>query len=210
MVGARNSCLRKRNKPRERGISMSKSKGIKGTIMIIVLMALVVGYYFYLSNREKEAEETEITAVQDVILRDLDTNYPPTPREVIKYYSDITKCLYNEKYSEDQLEQMADKLLALYDDELAENNPREQYIVSLKDEVETFKNNSYSIVNYSVSTSTDVEEFSQGGRQCASLYCTYSVKSGSEYTSSKQEFILRKDTATGHWKILGFELVNPE
>jgi hypothetical protein len=198
------------NRPRERGISMSKSKGVKGTIMIIVLMALVVGYYFYLSNREKAVDETEVTAVQDVILRDLDTNYPPTPREVVKYYSDITKCLYNEKYSDEQLEQMADKLLELYDEELAENNPRDEYLVSLKDEIDTFTKNSYSIVNYTVSASTDVNEFTQDGRQCASLYCTYSVKSGSNYTSSKQEFILRKETATGHWKILGFELVNPE
>jgi flagellar basal body-associated protein FliL len=189
---------------------MGKSKGIKGTIMIIVLMALVVSYYFYLSNREKQAEETEITAVQNVILRDLDTNYPPTPREVVKYYSDITKCLYNEKYSDEQLEQMADKLLAIYDDELVENNPKDDYIKSLKDEIETFNKNSYSIVSYTVSTSTDVNEFTKDGRQCASLYCTYSVKSGSDYTASKQQFILRKETDTGHWKILGFELVNPE
>jgi hypothetical protein len=206
MAGARSSCLKKI----EKGDFMSKSKGVKGTILIIVLMVFVVSYYFYLSNREKTSQEETVTAVQDVLLKDLDTNYPPTPREVIKYYSDITKCLYNESYSEEQLEQMADKLLELYDDELAANNPRDEYIVSLKKDVEDFKNNSYSIVSYSASSSTDVDEFTQDGRQCASLYCTYSVKSGSNYTSSKQQFILRKDTATGHWKILGFELVNAE
>jgi hypothetical protein len=105
---------------------------------------------------------------------------------------------------------MADKLLELYDEELAQNNPRDEYIASLKDEIKDFTDNSYSIVNYTVSSSTDVEEFTKDGRQCASLYCTYSVKSGSNYTSSKQEFILRKETGSGHWKILGFELVNQE
>jgi hypothetical protein len=189
---------------------MSKSKGVKGTILIIVLMALIVSYYFYLSNREKQTEENTVTAVQDVLLRNLDNNYPPTPREVIKYYSDITKCLYNESYTDDQLEQMADKLLALYDEELAENNPRDQYIEDLKSEISDFTSKGYSIVSYSTSTSTDVNEFTQDGRQCASLYCTYSVKSGSDYTSSKMQFILRKESSTGHWKILGFELVNPE
>jgi flagellar basal body-associated protein FliL len=189
---------------------MSKSKGIKGTILVIVLVVFVVGYYFYLSNREKKTQEETVTAVQDVLLKDLDTNYPPTPREVIKYYSDITKCLYNESYTDEQLEQMADKLLELYDEELAQNNPRDEYIASLKDEIKDFTDNSYSIVNYTVSSSTDVEEFTKDGRQCASLYCTYSVKSGSNYTSSKQEFILRKETGSGHWKILGFELVNQE
>jgi LPS O-antigen subunit length determinant protein (WzzB/FepE family) len=189
---------------------MAKSKGVKGTILIIVLMALVIGYYFYLSNYQKKTDETVVTAVQDVLLRDLDTNYPPTPREVLKYYSDITKCLYNEKYTEEQLEQMADKLLALYDEELAENNPRDEYIKDLKNDVSDFTKNGYSIVSYTTSTSTDVEEYTYDGRQCARLYCTYSVKSGADYKTSKQVFVLRKETETGHWKILGFELVNPE
>jgi DNA-binding ferritin-like protein (Dps family) len=195
---------------RKGGFTMNKSKGVKGTILIIVLIAFIVSYYFYLSNREKTAEENTVSAVQDVILRNLDNNYPPTPREVVKYYSDITKCLYNESYSDEELEQMADKLLELYDEELAENNPRDQYITSLKNDIADFTDNSYSIVNYSVSTSTDVEEFTKDGRQCAMLYCTYSVKNGSQYSSSKMEFILRKETSSGHWKILGFELVNPE
>ncbi|MEZ3444173.1 MAG: hypothetical protein K1W30_03385 [Lachnospiraceae bacterium] len=188
---------------------MGKAK--KG-IIIVILVALVGGYYFYLSNyngRNKD-NETIVTAVQDVLLRNLDDDYPPTPREVLKYYSDITKCLYNEEYTEDQLEQMADKLLALYDAELAENNPRDQYLIDLKAEVKEFEENGYTIVNYTTSKSTDVEEFTEDGRKCARLYCTYSVKAGANYTSSRQVFILRKETETGRWKILGFELVNPE
>jgi hypothetical protein len=194
----------------ERGIEMSKSKGIKGTIMIIVLVALVISYYFYLSNREKEEDETEVTAVQDVILRDLETNYPPTPREVVKYYADITKCLINESYSDDEFEQMADIFLELYDEELLENNPRDQYLIKLGDDIEALKKNSNTIVTYSVSSSTDVDEFTNGGRQYATLYCTYSVKSGTNYVSSKYQFLLRKETSSGHWKILEFEPVTTE
>jgi hypothetical protein len=186
---------------------MSKSKGIKGTIMIIVLMALVVSYYFYLSNRQKEDDEVEVTAVQDVILRDLETNYPPTPREVVKYYAELTKCLRNYSYTDEQFEQMADKLLALYDDELAENNPRDKYLITLKDEVDTFKNNKYTLATSTVSPSTDVEEYTDAGRMYASLYYTYSVKVGSEYKSSREKFVLRKDAESGHWKILAFDLV---
>ena len=94
----------------------------KKAIIVVILVALVGGYYFYLSNYNGKEEETVVTAVQDVLLKNLDDDYPPTPREVLKYYSDITKCLYNEEYTESQLEQMADKLLALFDTELAENN----------------------------------------------------------------------------------------
>ncbi len=175
----------------------------KKAIIVVILVALVGGYYFYLSNYNGKEEETVVTAVQDVLLKNLDDDYPPTPREVLKYYSDITKCLYNEEYTESQLEQMADKLLALFDTELAENNPRDQYIMDLKNEVKEFEENGYTIMSYTVSKSTDVEEFTEDGRKCARMYCTYSVKSGANYVSSKQVFILRRETETGRWKILG-------
>lgn len=181
---------------------------LKGIIIAVVLVALVAGYYFYVSNVEKTKDETVVTAVQDVLLRNLDNDYPATPKELIKYYCDISKCLYNESYTDEQLEQMADKMLALYDDELAENNPREQYIADLKADVKEFLDSNYSIISYTTSSSTDVEEYTYEGRKCARLYCTYSIKTGADYVSSKQVFVLRKETGTGHWKILGFDIVN--
>lgn len=181
---------------------------MKGTIIAVVLIALVGGYYFYISNVGKDEEETTVTAVQDVLLRNLENDYPSTPRELVRYYSEITKCLYNESYTDEQLEQLADKMLALYDAELAENNPREQYLESLKSDVKSFTDKNYTIATYTVSSSTDVEEYTHEGRRCASLYCTYSVKTGGvDYVSSKQIFVLRKETETGHWKILGFDIV---
>ena len=75
---------------------MGKTKIV---IVIGVLVVLLGGYYFYLSNYKMPEEETVITKVQEVLLKNLDTDYPPTPREVIKYYSEITKCLYNETYT---------------------------------------------------------------------------------------------------------------
>lgn len=183
---------------------------VKVAIIVVILVALVGGYYFYLSNYMKNDDETIVTAVQDVLLRNLEDDYPPTPREVLKYYSDITKCLYNENYTEQQLEQMADKLLALYDEELAANNPREQYIQDLKKDVDEFLKSGYSIFSYQTSKSTDVEEYTYEGRRYAKMYCIYSVQTGADYKSSKQIFILRKEAETGRWKILGFELVNPE
>lgn len=186
---------------------MGKAKIV---IIIGILVVLLGGYYFYLSNYKMSQEETTVTKVQEVLLRNLETDYPPTPREVVKYYSEITKCLYNENYTEEQFEQMADKLLALYDSELAENNPREQYLTDLKKDVDDFLESGYSIVKYTTSSSTDVKDFVYDGRECARLYCTYSIKIGADYKSSQQVFILRKDTDSGHWKILGFDIVTPE
>ena len=70
-----------------------KLEGKKGFIIVIVLLILVVGYYFYLSNRDVEPkeEDVELTEAQELLLRDLERNYPPTPKEVVKYYFEITK-----------------------------------------------------------------------------------------------------------------------
>lgn len=189
---------------------MTKSNGgkAKTIIIVIILAALIGGYYFYLSNKEKAQKETVVSTVQDILLRNLETNYPPTPKEVVKYFSDISKCVYNESYTDEELQKLADKLLALYDDELVENNPREQYVKDLAKDVEDMRKNGYSIVTYTPSASTDVQYDTIDGRECAKLYCTYSIKTGANYVSSRQVFMLRRETATGHWKILGFEIAD--
>lgn len=182
---------------------------VKNVIIIVILAALVGGYFLYLSNKKVEQKDTTVTAVQNVILRNLETDYPPSPKEVVKYYSDISKCLYNETYTDEQFEQMADKLLGIYDDELVQSNPREQYIKSLRSDVDSFLSNKYSIASYTPSVSTDVEYDTVDGRECAKLYCTYSIsiKSGADYVKSKQVFLLRRETDTKHWKIMGFDMV---
>ncbi|MDE7324145.1 MAG: hypothetical protein K2N73_15830 [Lachnospiraceae bacterium] len=183
---------------------------VKIGIIVVILIAMVGGYYFYLSNIRDTGEETVVTEVQNVLLKNLDTDYPPTPREVLRYYSDITKCLYSEKYTEEQFEQMADKMLALYDTELVENNPREQYIKDLKSDVDDFLQNGYTISTYTTSRSTEVEEYTSEGRKYAKLYCTYTIKSGAEYKSTQEVFVMRRDAETSRWKIFGFDVVNPE
>ena len=42
---------------------------------------------------------------------------------------------------------------------------------------------------------------------CARLYCNFYVKQGAGNVPSLEQFVLRKD-GEGHWKILGWDLVN--
>ena len=58
---------------------MSRFKGSKGIIILIILVVLVGGYYAYLSNRmgptEEETEDpAALTQTQLVLSRDLETN----------------------------------------------------------------------------------------------------------------------------------------
>lgn len=187
-----------------------KLDGKKGFIIVIILLILVIGYYFYLSNRDVEPKEEDIklTEAQELLLRDLDRNYPPTPKEVVKYYFEITKCLYNEELSEEDIEALALKLAEMFDDELAANQVEEEYFENLKNEIMAFKNGNM-ILNYSTSSSTDVDYFNENGRECARLYGTFYLQVDKKMSSLEEVFVLRKDDQ-GHWKLYGWETVSEE
>lgn len=189
---------------------MKRFKGTRGTIVFLILVCMLVGYYFYLSNRQADTKEDEAepTQVQDVLLRDLSRNYPASPKEVIKYYSELTQCFYNEEYSEEDLENLANKALELYDAELAEHQS-ETYMIDLKNDIADFKQEDIQVSSYKTSSSTDVTYFTKDGRECASLFCTYTLRKGTSLQSVEEIFILRKDEA-GHWKIYGWDKAEPE
>lgn len=189
-------------------MSQRGRRAIKGILIELVLIALVVGYYFYLSNRKpKEAAEdteTTVSAVQKLLLKNIDDDYPPTPREVLKLYSDITVCFYSEDYTDEELTQLALQIEKLYDEELIANNTPDQYQKNLRWDIKTMKDKNLRVTSYSVASATDVDYFDAGGRSWARLSCTYTIRSGKEAGLAREIFLLRKDDM-GHWKIYGWE-----
>ena len=183
-----------------------KKKKVKFTtqtaIIVMVLIVAVVGYYCYLVNRSnRSAQENTPTTVENVLLRDLENNYPPTPKEVIRYYNDIVKCFYNEGCSQE----LARKARGLYDQELLDHNEWDTYIFNLEAEIQDFKNNNRKISNISLAASTDVDEFTQDGFRFAKIRCGYNILQGRKSSSTVQVYLLRRD-GDGHWKIYGWDL----
>lgn len=187
---------------------MKGSKTIRIVIVAVVLAIIVLVFFAYQGNRDKQqrvAEAVSATVVQNVLMKDLEHNYPPTPKEVVKYYAEITECFYNEEYSDEELTQLANKILHLYDVELVAN--QENYLDNLRQDILDMKKGKYTIASHEVSASTDVEFFTQGQDSCAILYCTFNIRQeGGTRITSLERFVLRKDV-DGHWKILGWELV---
>lgn len=185
---------------------MDKKNNFKSAILIIIVAVLVVAFYFRISNKQQEkTEQTSVSAVQEVLLRDMDRDYPPSPKEVVKYYAEITKCFYDGDCSDEELEKLAERARDMYDEELNANKTQEKYFEDLKFDISDFENQSIKISSYSVSASTDVEYSTIDNRDCARLYCMFNLSKDSTMTNSYQEFLLRKDE-TGHWKILGWNL----
>ncbi len=197
---------------------MKRFKGMKGTIILIVLACLIIGYYFYLSNGSdspaaKVTDEEDVVATmtmsQKALSRNLESNYPPSPREVVKYFSDITQCYYNEEHDEDEIKDLGLKMREIYDAELVANQTEEEYLDLLKRDIEEYRANNRTINNYSPSASVDVETFTQDGYEWARLYCLYDIKQDSIIYQTNLCFILRKDE-TGHYKIYGWKKIDME
>lgn len=181
-------------------------RGIRTMLVGVICIGLVVGYYYYLSNRNTGSDPADVTEVQKVILKDLKGgSYPATPREVIKFYNRILCCYYNEEYTEEEFQKLADQAMALMDLELLGNNPAEQYYQQVKTDVESYRQMKRTINNASVCSSNDVSFAAREGKNYAYVTSSYFVRDKDGFTKSNQEYVLREDDG-GKWKILAFQL----
>lgn len=174
--------------------------------MLLAVCCVLLAYYLMNVKAEKSKPDdyAKLTKVQEVLSRDLNTNYPQTPKEVLKYYSELTKCFYNESYTDKELYELAMKAMELYDHDLAGNKTEEDYLKDLKSEIRVFKEKGYSISSYNTSSSTDVYYFQEDGFEFARLYCTYNVRMGTVIQPIEEIFLLRMNLE-GHWKIYGWD-----
>ena len=176
----------------------------------LMLAAVCVLLAYYLINLKIEKSKPEgyepLTKVQEVLSRDLSRNYPQTPKEVLRYYSEITQCFYNEDYTEEELEALAMKAVELYDKDLAANKDKETYLLDLNKDIQDLKAKNWYISSYVTSASTDVDYFSEDGYEFARLYCTYNIRNGTVMQMLEEKFLLRLDE-NGHWKIYGWDSV---
>lgn len=195
---------------------MKKSSGKKNTnkdstivfLVIVVLIVAVAGLYCYMVNRPREeVKEKKMTPVQEVLLTDISISYPPTVKEVIKYYNEITKCLYNEECSQEELESLIQRQRELFDEDLLANNEWGAHVIALSAEILTFQESGRRLSGCNVGASTDVVYTQQDGYSFARIPCSYTVSKGADYVTTMHFFLLRKD-ARNHWKIYGWDVAD--
>ena len=192
---------------------MKKKKSTVITVIIMILLAVgvVIGYFYVSDRRSKESEERESvqTEIEKLLEKNLNTSYPATPREVVKVYSRMMKCFYNEERTEDQVEQMLVKLRLLYDAELLQENTYNAQLEELWEEIKEYKACKRTIISYQIEKAGDMITWTDEERDYARLIAYYTQKEDTEYLKVYEEFILRKDTE-GRWKILSWRLADGE
>nr|WP_308649420.1 DUF6715 family protein [uncultured Agathobacter sp.] len=179
-------------------------------LAIVIVAAICTAFYIVNNNSKKEsAKEAGLTEIQKITTRNMEKDYPATPREVIKFYNRIVKCYYSRQYSDDELEQLADQALSMFDDDLLKKNEKESYIESVKSDAAQYEEDNKSISQTDVCDSNDVKYMTDNGDDIAYVTASYFIKNGSSYTKTYQEYVLRKD-GDGDWKILTFYKIEGE
>lgn len=188
----------------------------KARLIIIALacICIICGGYFLFSQNNSVSEEN-LTEVEKVLVKDLRKDYPKTPREVVKFYNRIVQCYYSEKLSDKEIEDMADQMLCLLDEDLLMVNPRDEYYRSVVSDIKEYNEKNKRIVNSDVCDSNDVvyvDDVKDGSTEVdklAYVNASYFVNTDGEFTNTYQQFVLRQDE-DGRWKILTFYEVEGE
>lgn len=182
-----------------------KKSTTRVTIVIIFLVAMMVGYYAYLSNRSHtQRSDASMTFVQNTIARDLKNDYPATVKEVMKYYNDVMRCFYYEDCTDDEIEELGIKVRELYDEELLEANEPDAYMERLRNDISDFKAKKRTITSFSVASSTSVDYYTADGFSFARIMCGYNMVEGGVSTQINTVYLLRRDD-NRRWKIYGWE-----
>ncbi len=184
---------------------MKKSRTKNTIIGLIAICAAIVVIYFAIVNIPKGEDKVVMTNAAKELTQNFETNYPSTPREVVKQYAEITKCYYDPETTEDQIVELSKMMRMLFDDELVANQTYDDYLSSLKAEILQYRDKEKTIASYSVSSSTEVKYTNNEYGSLASLYLTLNTREKGVIGKVKEEFLLRLDS-DGHWKILGWQL----
>ncbi len=188
-----------------------KGKSTK-VISRLIVLALVIGAAFYaLSSyrNRKMADEAVVTEITKLTTRDMEKDYPATVREVVNLYARISKCIYNDEMSDDDLETLVEKLRTLYDDELLEENEYIIQLSALKTERKLYKEKDRKINMYQIEDAANVVTKTIDGENYYYIKMYFTVKTGKDYDRSYENFVLRQDD-DGRYKILGWTNISAD
>lgn len=187
--------------------SKNKKNTVVGAIVFVVLLAMVViGLYLKLSKNKDDGKleaDVAVSEVNSILSRNMESDYPATAREVLKYYARITKCLYGEELSEKEIEQLTDRIRMLYCKKLLNDNPREDMLLTAKSEIAHYRSNNMAVTSYNISESADIKYLRDVTPNRAIINMYFLVKHDKQFDRSYEEFVLEEES-TGVWKIVGW------
>ncbi len=184
-------------------------KRYKTLIILFILIALGVLYYISLSadgrNEKKKEKNSYKEEISELINMDLDKNYPSDPRDVVEFYSRILTCFYSGNCTAGDIADLAMQTREIFDDELIEMNPENEYIKNLKADIRQYKEEKRTISTYIIEKSGEIKYKTFQSHYYAIVGCDYYIKGEKSTFRTSETYTLRKDSE-GKWKILYWSL----
>ena len=179
---------------------------VVGIVMALLAVFIIGGFFLVRSigfkNLELKKSKTEVEKLMEL---NLDDNYPGNAREVLKIYNRILKCCYNEELTDEQIKKLAEQNQKLFDEQLLEKNPLDQYVEKLKKDIKDYKDKKTTIANIAIQDLAEAEREERGGYKFCNLLVSYIVKDTKGLKTTNEKYYLREDDK-GRWKILFWEL----
>ena len=179
---------------------------VVGIVMALLAVFIIGGFFLVrsigLKNLELKKSKTEVEKLMEL---NLDDNYPGNAREVLKVFNRILKCCYNEELTDEQIKKLAEQNQKLFDEQLLEKNPLDQYVEKLKKDIKDYKDKKTTIANIAIQDLAEAEREERGGYKFCNLLVSYIVKDTKGLKTTNEKYYLREDDK-GRWKILFWEL----
>lgn len=172
---------------------------------MVLVGVLVISGYWFLRNQEK-GKEPKLTEVNRLIEKDLEVNYPSTPNKVLKMYSRIVKCFYNEELKEEEQDALTDQIMYLYDDQLLEKNPKDKYLERFQGDALDFKASKKTMMDPIIQKNSQISYYTKDGKEYATVLVSFMIKEKVDYSKVYEQFVLRKDSED-RWKMLGWKAI---
>lgn len=186
-----------------------KTKILKPILVVTLFASVILACYIRLTAKPASNEEATIdnSEVGQILAKDMDLNYPSNPHDVVTYYSRIIKAYYDGKYTDDQLNGLAQHARAMFDSELLSYNDYDGYMERLKEEIEAYKDDKKTIVEYTVQRASDIEYITDNGIQYARVKTIYyTAEDGGSRNKVYEQYTLRQGD-DGEWKILYWDVI---
>lgn len=176
-------------------------------IVALVCVVLLCGGFWLIKNHadSNSGDDVKLSQIQKITVRDLENNYPETPREVIKFYNQIIDVYYGGKYTDEEFDSLVSQARFVMDEELLANNPEQEYREAVRSDVANYKKRSRTIRQTNVCSTNEVIYLTDPSNEDELAYVTasYFVKEKKKYDKTYQKYVLRKDDQ-GRWKILNY------
>ena len=181
---------------------------VKCVLLIAVIVIGIVALFSKLSDKKEQEmleEDYPKTTYEILASKDFEVSYPATPSEVVKLYNKYLKYIYNTELKDSENEVLVDCIRQMWSEEWLKLNDRDEHVVNMKREAESFRSKKKVMSNYLVSESSTKKGFEAlNGREGCAIMSSYLYTVDKATSKVYMMFYLLEED--GKWKILYYGL----